>query len=259
MKKYDLKDVTFLFPIRLDSIIRLENLTTSVGFLARNFDTNIHVLHADKYDNKFIKRLLPTSTSYTFVEDYDEVFYRTMYINQMVRGTNTPIIAVWDADVIVPSSQILHSVKDIRNGIDISYPYDGHFYDTTSIIRSLYIKSKNMRHLAGNVQKMQLIYGKDMKGGAFLANRKRYIESGMENENFYGWGPEDFERYTRWKVLDYKISQINGNLYHLTHSRGNNSTFRSMQQVFSTSSEHRKTMCSNKEEILDYLRKENIL
>lgn len=241
------------------SIVRLENLIASVGYIARNFETNIHVLHADQYDNGYIKKLLPKNVHYIFVEDFDNVFYRTMYINRMVVETGSPIIAVWDADVIVPVSQIIHSVENIRNGDDISYPYDGHFYDTTSIIRSIYIKSKMLRHLVDNVSMMQLIYGRDMKGGAFFANRERYIYSGMENEKFYGWGPEDFERYTRWKVLNYKISRIKGNLFHLTHSRSCNSTFRSMQQVNSTNSEYRKTLCSNRKEILRYFQRNNII
>ena len=94
-----------------------------------------------------------------------------------------------------------------------------------------------------------------MKGGAFLANRNSYIVSGMENENFYGWGPEDFERYSRWKNLGYKISRVKGNLYHLTHSRGTNSTYRSQQQIMETNKEYMRTRCSSRNEILDSLNK----
>ena len=39
----------------------------------------------------------------------------------------------------------------------------------------------------------------------------------MENLNFYGWGPEDWERIERWKALGYRLKNITGNLYHLSH------------------------------------------
>lgn len=253
MSKYKLTDVSFLFPIRLDSIVRLENLMTSIGYLMRNFESHIIVLHADNYDNGLIKKIFHENVEYHFMEDYDDVFYRTKYINTMVKKVNTPILGVWDADVIVPANQIVKSIEDIRNDYDISYPYDGHFYDTSQIIRDQYVKTKEIRTLTRNVGKMQLIYGNDMKGGAFFANRDKYIYSGMENENFYGWGPEDFERFSRWKNLGYKISRVKGNLYHLTHSRGTNSTFRSQQQMMKTNKECQITMCSSKNEILEYL------
>lgn len=255
MNKYNLKDTSFLFPVRLDSIVRLENLMLSVRYLSRNFDTHIVVLHADNYDNGLIRRVLPKNVEYRFIKDGDDVFYRTLYINKMIQTVNTPIVGVWDTDVIVPVKQIVESVDNLRCGFDISYPYDGHFYDTTQVLRSLYVESKDFRILTGNVEKMQLIYGIDMKGGAFLANRNSYIVSGMENENFYGWGPEDFERYSRWKNLGYKISRVKGNLYHLTHSRGTNSTYRSQQQIMETNKEYMKTRCSSRNEILESLNK----
>ena len=44
MKKIDLKDVTFLIPLRLDSIERVENLQLTIDFLVRHFDTQNIVL-----------------------------------------------------------------------------------------------------------------------------------------------------------------------------------------------------------------------
>ncbi len=32
------------------------------------------------------------------------------------------------------------------------------------------------------------------------------LEAGMENEHFYGWGPEDMERAMRWNTLGYRIN-----------------------------------------------------
>ena len=193
--------------------------------------------------------MLHKSVSYIFIEDYDEVFYRTMYINLMVNQATTPMVAVWDADVIVPAAQIEEAVQSIRAGADVAYPYDGHFYDTSEIIREEYLKARRLSLLMRNTAKMRLIYGDDMKGGGFIINRDSYIRSGKENEDFYGWGPEDFERFTRWTKLDYRISRVKGNLYHLTHERGGNSTFRSQKQKASTNRSYVRTLSCSKEEL----------
>ena len=102
---------------------------------------------------------------------------------------------------------------------------------------------------------MNLIYGENHYGGAFFANTEKYRLSGMENEKFYGWGPEDFERYDRWKILEFKIFSSNGCLFHLTHSRGSNSTFRSFYQMVNTNRELNKTRGSSKTEIKNILQK----
>lgn len=51
-------------------------------------------------------------------------------------------------------------------------------------------------------------YGNGMRGGAFLAKTVQYKNAGMENLNFYGWGPEDWERYERWMNLGYKVGNV---------------------------------------------------
>jgi hypothetical protein len=54
-------------------------------------------------------------------------------------------------------------------------------------------------------------------------NKEKYIQGGMENENFLSWGPEDVERRDRFIKLGYKIGSIEGKLFHLDHSRTFNS------------------------------------
>lgn len=248
--KYDLSDFTFLIPIRLDSIVRVENLMVTIDVVTKHFVTNIKVLNVDGYENGILPKLIGKKSYYEFVEDWDNVFYRTKYLNRMALSASTPYLVIWDADVIVPVEQIKEAATWIRQGFDIVYPYDGLFYDTSDIIREAFLKRKDIRFFKRNTAKMGLIYGKNMRGGAIFVNRKKYIESGMENEEFYGWGPEDFERYTRWKILDYKIYLVPGCLFHLSHSRGHDSMFRSHEQLKDTNNAFLKTKYSNKNEIL---------
>ena len=78
---------------------------------------------------------------------------------------------------------------------------------------------------------MQTMYGPKSVGGAFMANRMKYIEAGMENENYYGWGLEDHERYQRWKKLEYRTHKVDGPLFHLSHGRGTNSRYHNPMQA----------------------------
>ena len=41
--KYDLKDITFTIPVRIDTPDRLYNINYTVEFLLRNFNNNIIV------------------------------------------------------------------------------------------------------------------------------------------------------------------------------------------------------------------------
>lgn len=104
--------------------------------------------------------------------------------------------------------------------------------------------------LASNAGKMNLPYGSNMLGGAFMVNKKAYVNSGRENERYYGWGPEDGERFHRWKNLGFKVVHSFGNLYHLSHPRGINSSFRSSEQARFTRHEVLITQQSSKEELL---------
>ena len=230
-KPTDLTDVTFLIPTRLDSIDRLVNLQAVIKFLQESFITNIHILEADSYNSKLIDTVIPTGIKTTFIKDYDPVFFRTSYINQMVRACETPFLSVWDTDVITPPKQILKCVDLLRSGnANFAYPYKKRFLDTSKIIRDLFLESNDWQVLDKHQNKMKQMYVPNPVGGAFFANREAYIESGIENTTFYGWGIEDGERINRWIGLGYKFKQVQGNIYHLTHARGLNSTFQSKTQ-----------------------------
>lgn len=112
--KTDLTDVTFLFSQRMESIDRMENLLELVDFLTKHFDTHLHVLETATHNNKLLERLLPKEVKYKFEEDFDPIFHRTHYTNKMVRAATTPIVSLWDSDVLVAKEQIIAAVNLIR-------------------------------------------------------------------------------------------------------------------------------------------------
>jgi len=224
--KIDLKDTTFVIPVRIDSIIRLENLLLTLDNIESNFDTNIIIVEANYYNNGILKQLISNEISLHFIEDKDPIFHRTQHLNTISNDVNTPITGIWDADVIFESAQIVDAIQKLReNNCDFAYPYDGKFYDTSDILRNHYLLNKDIGFLKKNTSKMELLYSPVNEfalGGAFLISTDKYKLSGLENEKFYGWGVEDGERYHRWLILNYSMYRSEGPLFHLTHPRDHN-------------------------------------
>lgn len=259
--KIGLQDTTFLIPIRIDYIDRLENILAVVGYLRRYFKTNIMILEASTGENSFLKHMLPKDKciDYLFFYDDDPIFYRTHYINHMAHKVQTPIIAIWDADIIAPIEQVAASINQIRQGnADVAHPYDGTCLDSSDILRKLFVRTGNVNVLVKNLNKMKVLYHpKVMTGGGFFMKTDKYKSAGMENECFYGWGPEDFERYDRWKAFGYKLFRTEGNIIHLTHQRNMNSKFNSSFQMNNLNLELFRTRNSSKEQIIKHLKIED--
>lgn len=245
-----MKDLTVLIPIRVDSLVRLENILAVIRYLHKYFEVNIKVLEADRHNNGLLCSLISHEVDYQFVLDADPVFYRTKYINQMVLETTTDFLAIWDADVVFPPEQVCEALFRLRSGsYDICYPYDGEFLDTSDIIRDLYLEIGDINILVELKNMMLAPYGHGVRGGAFLVNTVSYKSAGMENLKFYGWGPEDWERYERWENMGYKISYVKGSLFHFSHPRDMNGIHNSMQQKMYTFFEKDRVRFSSKAEI----------
>ena len=62
-------------------------------------------------------------------------------------------------------------------------------------------------------------------GWCQFIRRSNYIDSFMMNENFYAWGPEDCELHYRLLVMGNQVDRIQEYVYHLEHSRTQDSWF----------------------------------
>ncbi|MDD7303583.1 MAG: methyltransferase domain-containing protein [Prevotellaceae bacterium] len=232
MNRINLMDVDFIIPVRIDSVVRIENLLSSIDYLLTHFHTNIFVIEATHFNNHILEKSLPNEVVYFFIEDLDPIFHRTKYLNILSRKGIGKYIAIWDADIIINYRQIVESVTALREETaDVSFPYDGHFYDTTEIIRSIYLETSDYSVLNDNINKMLLPYGTDMGGGAVFIARNKFNMSGGEDESFYGWGPEDWNRIEKWKKYGYNITKIKGPLFHLSHPRDINGKLNSEWQT----------------------------
>ncbi len=223
--KTDLHDVTFVVPLRIDSAERKENIDTLVRYTFDHFKTNFIVLEADSVQ-KYHPEFTPDKFHYEFIADNDEVFHRTKWINRLISMADTPYVAVWDADAIAPYEQILESLqKLIKKEAVMSFPYDGRFYSCDKVSCVLFKEYLNIQILLKRIPVMRLMHGYHSVGGAYLVNKEEYLKAGGENENIYGWGPEDNERVKRMEILNLPVHFSTGPLFHLWHPMGKNSWF----------------------------------
>jgi hypothetical protein len=251
MEKINFKDVTFLIPVRIDCPERMENLQLTVQFILTWFNTHIMILEADDREQIHIS----DGITKLFVKDQDPVFHRTRYLNQMTKSVLTPFLAVWDADVIGIPAQIEGGLTLLREKkADMVFPYNKYFYAVPEFIKQLYINKKCQPEFLDKTKEyMHHMHGDWSVGGAFIVNRVSYIEAGMENEHFYGWGPEDSERYVRWDTLGYSISRIEGPLFHLSHPRGFTSRFASDHIEARNRKEFLKVCSMSKKKLISYI------
>lgn len=231
-------DFTFLIFVRTESIERLENCLAVIRFIKRNMPFKIILLEGDIYCNGILQKLLVNEVEYHFIEDPDPIFHLCRYRNDLARIAKSEFVGFWDTDVIVSPDQFYKALDLLAtNETDFVYPYEKHFCDTSPIIRKLFIEDESIEILQDNQNRMQELYGPNPVGGAFMANLNAFKEAGMENENFYGWGMEDGERYYRWQKQGCRVSRVPGPLFHLSHSRGINSMFHNEDQGFYKSKE----------------------
>lgn len=224
-RKTELSDVTFLVPLRIDSAERKENADTLINYTFQHFNTSFIVLEADA-TRKYFPEHEPEGFQYQFIDDTNEVFHRTKWINHLISLAKTPIIAVWDADAIAPPEQILNAVELLRAGqVVMSFPYDGRFYSCDKVSCDLFKKILDIEILMKRITVMRLMHGYHSVGGAFIVNKEKYLETGGENENFYGWGPEDAERVKRMEIMNLPVYYSPGFLFHLWHPIRENSWF----------------------------------
>ncbi|MDR0681690.1 MAG: hypothetical protein LBG15_07585 [Dysgonamonadaceae bacterium] len=251
--KVEINDLTICIPIRIDSESRKRNLSSLLTFLSRYVDAPVLVIEADKQslagDLEFDK-----NCRYIFIEDKDPVFYRTKYINRMFHIVATPFAAIWDCDVIAYPHQIMAARDCLKNQkLTLVYPYIDFFIYMPPYFSDIFHRTKKLHLMDSENIEKRLFQGYGAVGGAYAVNVEKYLSIGGENENFYGWGPEDGERQKRVEILEAGMGRVEGMLFHLYHSRGAGSYFPSEETQLRSMGEFCKVCSMTKEELSEYV------
>lgn len=214
----NLRDTTFIIPVRLESPDRAFNFRYVVQYLCRNFDTNIFVWESDKKPiaRELLSRINAHGTKITYHFDKcdDGIFHRTRLLNEMIHEVKTPVVVNYDADIILEINAYVQSRDAILAGSDLVYPY--------------YIGNSQRKVFRASInhdltQEIKHEMARSEYGHCCFLNTESYRKVGMENERFISYAPEDAERAHRFKTLGYKVEWLGNLVYHIEHARGINS------------------------------------
>ena len=228
----DLSNATFIIPLRIESSDRMRNIITLLCYLFGNFDTNVIVKEVDS-EPVFEENVLPQvkefvdrdiNLTHIFGKSDDPVFYRMHILNEMLAMSKTDVVINYDCDVLFPIKTYVDAYESILNGThDVVYPYgNGTYQKQVHVNDEIVSDFLNTDFDFSIFEKHSQISTSDF-GWAQFFKRSVYIEGGMENENFRGSSPEDKERFFRFTTLGYNVGRIDDWIYHLEHSRGQNS------------------------------------
>lgn len=208
-----MQPISIIIPLRVDCEERAKNLHCVLQQLLLMGFVYIDILEADKKQQFYIPA--HERIRYNFIHDEETVFYRTKYLNILLKNATNNIVGVWDTDVLIPEKQIQASIEMIMKGCVMCFPYDGRF---------LFLSPKESEEIRRDLHYWEQETKKQLMGrpsvvGAFIVDRDKYLAVGGENEGFYGWGPEDVERVKRLEILELPIGRVKGALFHLYHER----------------------------------------
>lgn len=229
MTKINLRDTTFIIPIRIESDDRLFNFEFVLAWLQKHLDTNI-IVHEDGHTqigHHVVNRHNNTENEsngnilYSFTKNPSRVFHRTRILNDMLCRVTTPYVVNYDADVLLLPHSYFCAVQRLREGADLVYPYsEGEFQ------REITPAGKEM--LSPDCDLMQIPHRlmQARCGHAQFFRTETYVLGGMENENFISYGAEDVERMLRFQKRGDRVEWLNGGdiVFHIEHSRGQNSS-----------------------------------
>lgn len=217
-----LQDCTFIIPVRIESEDRRNNFIAVYDYLSRNFETNI-IIYECSTEQKVLE-LIRDDVTYIYQNIPDESFHRTRYLNRMLALSDTTVTVNYDADVILPIESYLMAYKKItRQNHDLVYPFAmGKFQKKvgTSGREKLLNQSSVVELTFQDYSDCVAEYGHCQ-----FFKTSSYKKYGWENENFISYGPEDRERYERFKKFNTTVTHLDkGFVYHIEHSRGSDSS-----------------------------------
>jgi len=214
-RKTDLSDVTFILTLDVHSQDQVNNIYTTLNFINRHIKTN--VLLAEVGMEPVLKEeALPACVQNFFFNDANG-FHKARYNNLMIGKATTPIVSLYDVDVIFDPLQMETAVNKIRSGeCVISYPYQGTITSAWDAVLRPFFESKlDARMFLTAIS----IENSKSYGGAVFLNRETYIQCGMDNEFIAAGETEDMERPKRMEILGFRYQRVEGPVYHLSYQR----------------------------------------
>ena len=227
-----MKDLTFIIPTRIETEDRLRNIISSVSYLLRHLPAKVIVKEVAP-QSTFKFRAIPEIKKYADISNLTHLyensvaplFCKSKVLNDLIVAADTKFVANYDADCILPLTSY-HQAYALLAGdkADVVYPYGCGIYQWKAEY-DMQVYQEFVSTLDYRVLDKRKSLSNSTIGWTQFVNRQKYIDSYMMNENFVSWGCEDDEFYFRMSTLGNRIARVDDYVYHLEHSRTDNSWF----------------------------------
>ena len=227
-----MKDLTFIIPTRIETEDRLRNIISSVSYLLKHLSAKVIVKEVAP-QSTFKFRAIPEIKKYADISNLTHIyehtneplFCKSKVLNDLIVAADTKFVANYDADCILPLTSY-HQAYALLAGdkADVVYPYGCGIYQWKAEY-DMQVYQEFVSILDYRILDKRKSLSNSTIGWTQFVNRQKYIDSYMMNENFISWGCEDDEFYFRMSTLGNRIARVDDYVYHLEHSRTDNSWF----------------------------------
>lgn len=231
----DLREATFVIPLRVDSEDRIIDLHLLIEYLLSYYKTNILIIEDDKQPI-YEQQNIYTSyypIKYIFNENHG-LFSMAKVQNIGVKEANTPVIICHAADVLLQDINKYCIMVDLLNKdrFDLIYPFE-YFLSLTRERSDVIRLTRKIEFKPSDYYIPPCPLSPDnLSCGAVIGYRKdSFFPFGGWHEGFIGWGKEDPELFWRFMKLGAKIKRLSGNVLHLEHNRGLSSQFENPSEL----------------------------
>ena len=213
----DYGKLTVIIPYRkTDDPQREENIAITLDYLSKSGIRNLIIsehsdesskqLLMDAYDNLF--------DFFKVIFSYADgkLFNKAHAINQGVIKSKTPYIAIFDVDSLTRKKNIDLAIYLLDKGFDVVHPFN-------RIVKDVMDKKSFKEGYDFDTVESPAQHRDWADGGIVFWNKRSFIDIGMKNEYFTGWGNEDNEILHRANLFQLKQIRIDDSLYHLYHDR----------------------------------------
>ena len=189
-----MSEVEFVFPYRKDSEEREQNLNKCLEYYGRYFKDSRFVIS----EQGTTQTLNQTEHDYIFTQK-DLPHNQAMTINTGVNSCTKKIVCVVDSDIILLNyyNIYLATREMFIYGMEYCLPYF-HCVD---------IPNFNYRSPWEGM----------CIGGIYLVDRQKFVDVGLNDESFEGWGREDDHRHIKLMNNGFKFKRFDGYIIHMDH------------------------------------------
>ena len=225
----DYDSLTVVIPYReTEDLEREENVEITLRYLSKVGITNLIISeHSDVSSEKFLVKEyenLFNSFKVIFSNANGSLFNKAHAINEGVNASKTPYIAIVDIDCLTEKKNIDLAINLLEKGFEVVHPFN-------RVIKDIVDKEEFKREYDFKTVQSPPQYRDWADGGIVFWNKKSFMNIGMKNEYFSGWGGEDNEIIIRANVFQLKQIRIDESLYHLYHDRPKIRTKNNVEQI----------------------------